>query len=57
MRKAGAVKQQLDVYKRQVLEVQNKLTDETKRADKYEFESKRSTDKIAALQREKEVGY
>lgn len=54
VRKGGAVKQQLEVYKRQVLEVQNKLTEETKRADKFEFESKRSTDKIAALQREKE---
>lgn len=54
VRKGTAVKQQLEVYKRQVLEVQNKLTEETKRADKFEFESKRSTDKISALQREKE---
>lgn len=54
VRKSGAFKQQLEVYKRQVLEVQNKLTEETKRADKFEFESKRATDKIAALQREKE---
>ena len=55
VRKAGAVKQQLEVYKRQVVEVQTKLTEETKRADKFEFESKRSQDKIAALQREKEA--
>ncbi|KAK3601489.1 hypothetical protein CHS0354_027635 [Potamilus streckersoni] len=54
LRKSNTVKQQLEVYKRQVHEVQNKLTEETKRADKAEFEAKRSTEKMATLQREKE---
>ncbi|KAL3869534.1 hypothetical protein ACJMK2_042202 [Sinanodonta woodiana] len=54
LRKSNTVKQQLEVYKRQVHEVQNKLTEETKRADKADFEAKRATEKMATLQREKE---
>ncbi|KAK3090840.1 hypothetical protein FSP39_015087 [Pinctada imbricata] len=54
LRKSNTVKQQLEMYKKQVHELQNKLTDETKRADKAEFESKRATDKMSTLQREKE---
>lgn len=55
MRKSGSMKQQFDMYKRQVHELQNKLYDETKRADKSDFEAKRAVDKMATLQREKEV--
>lgn len=43
------------MYKRQVHELQNKMSDETKRADKADFECKRAQEKLAALQREKEV--
>ena len=43
------------MYKRQVQDLQSKVADETKRADKVEFETKRSQEKISALQREKEV--
>ena len=55
LRKSGSLKQQLEVYKRQVLELQSKSTEETKRADKSEFEVKRSQEKLSTLQREKEV--
>ena len=43
------------MYKRQVHELQNKLSEETKRADKADFEAKRSQEKMTTLQREKEV--
>ena len=49
------MKQQLEMYKRQVHELQNKLYDETKRADKADFEAKRAVEKMSTLQREKEV--
>ena len=55
MRKSGPMKQQLEMYKRQVHELQNKLYDETKRADKADFEAKRAVEKMSTLQREKEV--
>lgn len=54
LRKSNTVKQQLEMYKRQVHELQNKMSDETKRADKADFECKRAQEKLAALQREKE---
>ena len=43
------------MYKRQVQELQMKTSDETKRADKAEFEAKRIQEKMTSLQREKEV--
>lgn len=54
LRKVSSLKQQLEGYKRQVHELQNKLTEETKRADKADFEAKRAMDKMSTLQREKE---
>ncbi|XP_069127500.1 protein Hook homolog 3-like isoform X2 [Argopecten irradians] len=54
LRKTSSLKQQLEGYKRQVHEIQNKLTEETKRADKADFEAKRAQDKMSTLQREKE---
>lgn len=54
IRKYGATKQQLEAYKRQNLELQSKVTEETKRADKAEFENKRLNEKLLTLQREKE---
>jgi len=55
LRKSGSWKQQLDAYKRQVHELQTKLAEETKRADKQEFEVKRTQEKVNTLMREKEV--
>lgn len=55
LRKSTAVKQQLEMYKRQVHELQSKMSDETKRADKADFECKRAQEKLVAVQREKEV--
>lgn len=43
------------MYKKQVAELHQKLSDETKRADKLEFEGKKAQEKISALTREKEV--
>ncbi|KAK7503948.1 hypothetical protein BaRGS_00004680 [Batillaria attramentaria] len=54
VKRLGTTKQQLESYKRQTLELQNRLTDETKRADKWEFEHNRIQEKFSMLQREKE---
>ncbi|KAL8622498.1 hypothetical protein ACOMHN_034161 [Nucella lapillus] len=54
LKRLATIKQQLESYKRQTLELQNKLTDETKRADKWEFELTRVQEKLAVQQREKE---
>ena len=56
VKRFATTKQQLESYKRQTLELQNRLTDETKRADKWEFEFNRVQEKSAIQQREKEVG-
>lgn len=48
-------KTQVELYKKQLQDSQTKSSDETKRADKAEFESKRMQEKLTALQREKEV--
>lgn len=39
----------------QVLELQNKLSEESKKADKMEFEYKRLKEKVDSLQKEKDV--
>ncbi|CAL1545552.1 unnamed protein product [Lymnaea stagnalis] len=54
LKRVTLLKQQLESYKRQTLELQNKSTEETKRADKAEFEFKRIQEKLTTLQREKE---
>lgn len=41
--------------KKQISELVYKLNEETKRADKMEFDGKKAQDKILALTREKEV--
>ena len=45
----------MELYKRQMSEVQTRCSEETRRADRAEFEAKRNTEKVVALQREKEV--
>ena len=54
LRKSGAMKSQLELYKRQVQELQIKSSEEIRRADKAEFEGKRIQEKMVAVQREKE---
>ncbi|TNM91803.1 hypothetical protein fugu_018814 [Takifugu bimaculatus] len=54
LRKANAAKGQLETYKRQVVELQNKLSEESKKADKMEFEYKRLKEKVDSLQKEKD---
>uniref|UniRef100_A0A4W6DGB8 Hook microtubule tethering protein 3 n=1 Tax=Lates calcarifer TaxID=8187 RepID=A0A4W6DGB8_LATCA len=55
LRKANAAKSQLETYKRQVVELQNRLSEESKKADKMEFEYKRVKEKVDSLQKEKDV--
>ncbi|XP_059405296.1 protein Hook homolog 3 isoform X5 [Carassius carassius] len=54
LRKAHAARAQLETYKRQVVELQNKLSEESKKADKMEFEYKRVKEKVDSLQKEKD---
>ncbi|GFN95084.1 protein hook homolog [Plakobranchus ocellatus] len=54
LKRAASLKQQLESYKKQAVELQNKAAEETKRADKAEFEYKRMQEKVTTLQREKE---
>ncbi|KAK7120005.1 hypothetical protein R3I94_002527 [Phoxinus phoxinus] len=54
LRKANTARAQLETYKRQVVELQNKLSEESKKADKMEFEYKRVKEKVDSLQKEKD---
>ncbi|KFO84272.1 Protein Hook 1, partial [Buceros rhinoceros silvestris] len=54
LKKANAARVQLETYKRQVQELHNKLSEESKRADKLAFEMKRLEEKHEALIKEKE---
>ncbi|XP_061783397.1 protein Hook homolog 3 isoform X2 [Nerophis lumbriciformis] len=54
IRKANSTKGQLETYKRQVVELQNRLSEESKKADKNEFEYKRVKEKVDSLQKEKD---
>lgn len=54
IRKGSTIKSQMELYKRQVQELQIKMVDEIKRADKAEFEINRFNEKMSTLQREKE---
>ncbi|KFV74335.1 Protein Hook 1, partial [Struthio camelus australis] len=54
LKKANAARAQLETYKRQVQELHNKLSEESKRADKLAFEMKRLEEKHEALIKEKE---
>ena len=49
------LKAQLEAYKKQVKEMQLKSSEETKRADKAEFEKKRSAERLQGIQAENEV--
>ncbi|XP_069781986.1 protein Hook homolog 3 isoform X1 [Narcine bancroftii] len=54
LRKANAARAQLETYKRQVVELQSRLSEESKKADKLEFEYKRLKEKVDTLQKEKD---
>ncbi|XP_023664057.2 protein Hook homolog 3 isoform X3 [Paramormyrops kingsleyae] len=54
LRKANSVRGQLETYKRQMVELQNRLSEESKKADKMEFEYKRLKEKVDSLLKEKD---
>lgn len=54
LKKTGFWKNQFEVYKNQVGDLQEKLDEETKRADKLQYEVKSVQDKLTAVNREKE---
>ncbi|XP_073807900.1 protein Hook homolog 3 isoform X4 [Danio rerio] len=54
LRKANTARAQMENYRRQVVELQNKLSEESKKADKMEFEYKRMKEKVDSLQKEKD---
>ncbi|XP_054837739.1 protein Hook homolog 1 isoform X2 [Eublepharis macularius] len=54
LKKANAARAQLETYKRQVQELHNKLSEESKRADTQAFELKRLEEKHEALLKERE---
>lgn len=55
LKKSGTWKSQVDVYKKQVAELHQKLNEETKKADRLEFESKKTLEQLKAVKREKEA--
>uniref|UniRef100_T1J5Q8 Protein hook n=1 Tax=Strigamia maritima TaxID=126957 RepID=T1J5Q8_STRMM len=54
LKKSTSLKSRIEVYKKQIFELHNKVLEETKRADVAEFESKRTQDKLVTLEKEKE---
>ncbi|XP_038826889.1 protein Hook homolog 3-like [Salvelinus namaycush] len=54
VRKANTTRGQLESYKRQVVELQNRLSEESKKTDKMEFEYKRLKEKVDSLQKERD---
>ncbi|XP_073213627.1 protein Hook homolog 1 isoform X5 [Lepidochelys kempii] len=54
LKKANAARAQLETYKRQVQELHNRLSEESKRADTLAFELKRLEEKHESLFKEKE---
>ncbi|XP_078485464.1 protein Hook homolog 3 isoform X2 [Ciona intestinalis] len=54
LKKANMTRSQLEAHKRQVIDLHNKLTEETRRADKAEFESKSRNEKLKNLESEKQ---
>ncbi|KAM3840600.1 protein Hook homolog 1 [Vipera latastei] len=54
LKKANAARAQLETYKRQIQELHNKLSEESKRADALAFEMKQLEEKHETLSKEKE---
>uniref|UniRef100_A0A8C3G2Z0 Hook microtubule tethering protein 2 n=1 Tax=Cyclopterus lumpus TaxID=8103 RepID=A0A8C3G2Z0_CYCLU len=57
LRRANAVRSQLDTYKRQTHELHTKHSAEAMKAEKWQFEYKNLHDKYDAVQKEKEVSW
>lgn len=55
LKKSSAWKTQVEVYKKQIAELHSKYNEETKRADKCEFDYKKANEQLKAVTREKEV--
>ena len=55
VKKSGTWRPQLDMYKKQVAELHQKLAEESKSADRRNFDNKKLNVKIEALMQEKEV--
>ncbi|KAH7935287.1 hypothetical protein HPB52_005712 [Rhipicephalus sanguineus] len=56
VKKMAAFKSQADLYKKQTQELRLQLADETRKANRAEFEAKKLHEKLASLQTEKESG-
>ncbi|XP_046407312.1 protein Hook homolog 3 isoform X2 [Ischnura elegans] len=54
LKKSGTWKPQVEIYKKKTAELQQKLSEESKKADKAEFENKKLQEKFKCLSREKE---
>ncbi|XP_071442587.1 protein Hook homolog 3-like [Hetaerina americana] len=54
LKKSGSWKPQVEIYKKKTAELQQKLSEESKKADKAEFENKKLQEKLQYLSREKE---
>ncbi|XP_054290464.1 protein Hook homolog 3-like isoform X2 [Macrosteles quadrilineatus] len=54
LKKSAAWKTQVEVYKKQIAELHSKYNEETKRADKCEFDYKKTNEQLKAVTREKE---
>lgn len=54
LKKSGTWKPQLELYKKQISELLQRLNEETKKADKSDFECRKLQEKLNAIQREKE---
>lgn len=54
LKKNGNWKSQVDMYKKQMNDLFYQFNEETKRADKSDFENKKLQEKVTSLQREKE---
>ena len=55
LKKNGSFRPQLELYKKQVSELDYRLAEETKRADKIEYESKKLQERLHTVEKEKEV--
>jgi len=55
LKKANVARTQLDASKRQVYDLQNKLSEESRRADKADFELRTQLEKMKTVQSEKQV--
>ncbi|CAK1540158.1 unnamed protein product [Leptosia nina] len=53
--RANAIRGQLDIYKKQVIDLNEKLDAEVTKADRLEIENKKFSSHVASLQREKET--